>query len=280
MTTIALFGAGGKAGLRIARNLKDAAYTTHYVEISPTGIDALARLGLRASPQEQALADADVVVLSVPDALIGRIAGQMAATLKSGAMLICLDPAAPYGGALPERKDLAVFVTHPCHPSIVSEEIAPEARSDYFGGVAKQNIVCALMRGPENAYALGEEIARCMFGPVLRAHRITVEQMALLEPAMAETVVLTCMVVIKEAMDEAIRQGVPAEAARDFCLGHMNVNLGILFGLLDAQFSDGAKLMVERAKRQLLQPDWRKVFERDNLAGQVDAILQPRKSGV
>lgn len=279
MTSIALFGAGGKAGLRIARNLKDAAYTTHYVEISPAGTAALAELGLDTSPQEQALADADVVVLSVPDALIGRIAGQIAPALKPGAMLVCLDPAAPYGGALPERPDLAVFVTHPCHPSIVSDESTPEARRDYFGGIAKQNIVCALMRGPESAYALGEEIARCMFGPVLRAHRITVEQMALLEPAMAETVVLTCMVVIKEAMDEAVRQGVPAEAARDFCLGHMNVNLGILFGLLDAQFSDGAKLMVERAKQQLLQPDWRQVFARDHLAGQVEAILNPPKAG-
>jgi hypothetical protein len=30
-----------------------------------------------------------------------------------------------------------------------------------------------------------------MFAPVIRANRVTVEQMALLEPAMAETVVLT-----------------------------------------------------------------------------------------
>ncbi|MHB0859094.1 MAG: phosphogluconate dehydrogenase C-terminal domain-containing protein [Anaerolineae bacterium] len=279
MTTIALFGAGGKAGLRVARNLKDAPYRTLYVEISSTSIEALARLGLHTTPQGSAAAEADVVILSVPDVLIGRIAAQIAPSLRSGAMLICLDPAAPYGGALPKRDDLAYFVTHPCHPPIVNDETTPEARGDFFGGIAKQSIVCALMQGSEDAYALGEEVARTMFAPVLRTHRVTVEQMALLEPAMAETVVLTCMVVIKEAMDEAVRRGVPAEAARDFCFGHMNVNLGILFGLLDAQFSDGAKLMVERAKQQLLQPDWKKVFEQDNLSQQVQAILNPPKPG-
>ena len=63
------------------------------------------------------------------------------------------------------------------------------------------------------------------------------------------------------------------DAAFDFLMGHINVNIGILFGFLDAQFSDAAKLMVERAKAQIFQPDWRKVFDEDNLRGQVDAII-------
>jgi len=146
---------------------------------------------------------------------------------------------------------------------------------DFFGGLkAKQHIVCALMQGPESDYAQGETIACKMFAPVMRAHRITVEQMAILEPAMSETVVLTCMVVIREAMDEAIRRGVPPEAARDFLLGHMKVNIGILFGYVDAQFSDGAKLAVERAKQRILQPDWKEVFEPENVMKEVKAITQ------
>jgi D-apionate oxidoisomerase len=92
-------------------------------------------------------------------------------------------------------------------------------------------------------------------------------------------VILTCMFVMKEAIDEAIRHGVPAEAAREFALGHMNVNVGILFGYIDAQFSDGAKLAVTRAMDQLLQPDWKKVFEPDNVLAQVKAITRGRARG-
>jgi hypothetical protein len=207
--------------------------------------------------------------------LIGSVAADVAPSLKSGAMMICLDPAAPHGGELPKREDISYFVTHPCHPPVVSDETDPEARMDFFGGVkAKQNIVCALIQGSEEDYAHGEAIARKMFAPVMRAHRITVEQMAILEPAMAETVVLTCMSVIHEAMDEAIRRGVPPEAARDFLLGHMNVNIGILFGFIDAEVSDGARLMMERAKRRIFQPDWKKVFEPESLLEEIKAITQ------
>jgi hypothetical protein len=132
------------------------------------------------------------------------------------------------------------------------------------------------MQGTEADYALGERIARLMFAPVMNVYRITVEQMAILEPAMAETVILTCMFVIKEAVDEAVRHGVPAEAAREFALGHMNINTGILFGYLDAQFSDGAKLAVARAMDKLLRPDWKQAFEPDDVMAQVKAITQGR----
>ncbi len=98
--------------------------------------------------------------------------------------------------------------------------------------------------------------------------------MAILEPALSETVVLTCMVIMREAIDEAIRRGVPPQAARDFVLGHMNVNIGILFNYIDAQLSDGAKMAVERARQSLFQPDWKKVFEPENVLREVKAITQ------
>jgi len=93
---------------------------------------------------------------------------------------------------------------------------------------------------------------------------------------MAETVALTCMFVMKEAMDEVVRRGVPAAAARDFLLGHININIGILFGYLDAQFSDGARLAVERAKERIFRPDWKNVFEPENVLNEVKAIVQGR----
>lgn len=113
-----------------------------------------------------------------------------------------------------------------------------------------------------------------MFAPVMSVHRVTVEQMAMLEPALAETVVLTCMVVIKEAMEEAVHRGVPAQVARDFVLGHVNVNIGILFDYIDAQLSDGAKLAVKRAKKKIFQTDWKRVFEPEDVIRQVKAITE------
>lgn len=279
-TTIALFGAAGKIGTRISNRLaQDPAYTTLYVEQGEAAQQRLRERGMEPTPKDVAVEKADVVILAVPDTLIGRIAGDIVPALKTGAMVICLDPAAPYGGELPERSDIAYFVTHPCHPPVVNDEMDPEARMDFYGGVkAKQHIVCALMQGTEQDYAMGEQIARHMFAPVMNAYRVTVEQMAMLEPALSETVVLTCMVMIREAVDEAVKRGVPADAAREFVLGHMNINIGILFGYSDARLSDGAKLAVERARDRLFQPDWRSVFDIENVVAEVKAITQGRQT--
>jgi hypothetical protein len=278
MTTIALFGAAGKIGTRIANRLKDATeYRTLYVEAGEAGEARLRARGFTPAPKEEAVRAADVVVLAVPDTLIGTVAAGVVPALKPGAMVICLDPAAPYSGELPPRQDITYLVTHPCHPPVVNDEVDPEARMDFYGGIkARQHVVCALMQGPESDYAKGEQIVRKMFAPVMNVHRVTVEQMALLEPAMAETVALTCMFVMKEAMDEVVRRGVPAAAARDFLLGHININIGILFGYLDAQFSDGARLAVERAKERIFRPDWKNVFEPENVLNEVKAIVQGR----
>jgi D-apionate oxidoisomerase len=275
MTTIALFGAAGKIGSRIARLLRDdSAYQTLFVEGSASGIARLQAAGLTATPLVEAVQQADVVILAVPDLLIGKIAGEIVPNLQSGALVIGLDPAAPHSGKLPPRSDIAYFITHPCHPPVYNDEITAEARTDYFGGVAKQNIVCALMQGTEADYTLGEQLARKMFAPVMNAHRVTVEQMAILEPALVETVTITCMQIIRDAMDEAVKRGVPYEAARDFLLGHINIDIAILFGFLNAQFSDGAKLAVERGMAQIIQPDWKKVFEPENIMQEVRAITE------
>jgi hypothetical protein len=275
MTTIALFGAAGKMGTRISESLQqDGSYDVLYVEAGQAGLDRLKERGVEPTPGDEAAREADVILLAIPDIYIGRVAREIVPQMKSGAMLICLDPAAPIGGELPERPDVTYFVTHPCHPPVVNDETDPVARRDFFGGIAAQYLVCALMQGPEEDYEKGERIVMTMFAPTLGSHRITVEQMAILEPAMAETVALTCMMVVREAMDEAIRRGVPEAAARDFLLGHLNVNIGILFGFIDAQISDGARLATERAMTSIFQPDWKKVFEPENVMGEVQAIIR------
>lgn len=104
-----------------------------------------------------------------------------------------LDAAAPFAGDLPDRTDLTYFVDHPCHPPVYNDEVELAAKSDFFGGIAtKQQIVCSLMQGPEDSYALGEKVACAIYAPVMRAHRVTVEQMAILEPVLSETIGATC----------------------------------------------------------------------------------------
>lgn len=274
MIKIALVGAGGKMGCRLADNLKKSEYSMSYVEISETGIQNLKSRGLEPIPLTEAVRDADVIILAVPDRSLGRVAAEAVPLIISGAIVMLLDPAAAYAGELPRRDDISYFVTHPCHPPVFNEETG-DARHDFFGGIlAKQPIVCALMQGKEEDYARAEAIAIAMFAPVTRSHRITVEQMAILEPAMAETVTAACVTIIREAMQEAINRGVPDEAARDFILGHVNIPLAIVFGEISSPFSDGAKLIIEYGRKRIFQPDWKRVFEPESVKEQVQAIVQ------
>ena len=277
MIAIALLGAGGKMGCRIADNLRhQPEFAMSYVEIGAAGLERLRGRGLEITPRDEALATADVAILAVPDNLMGPIAEEVVPKLKAGSILLGLDPAAPHAGVLPIRDDISYFFAHPCHPPVFNDETDPEARRDFFGGIkAKQNIVCALMRGPESDYARGESVARAMYAPVLRSHRVSVEQMAILEPALVETTAATCITIIKEAMDEAIRLGVPADAARDFLLGHVHIELAIVFGMAGNPFSDGALKAIERARSMIFQPDWKKVFDPENLRASVLEITAP-----
>jgi D-apionate oxidoisomerase len=263
MTTITIMGAGGKMGYRISSNLRGSGYDIRHVEISEPGRKRLAELGVTAMDPDAGLDGTDVVILAIPDNLIRRVSESISPKLGAGTMLIALDAAAPFAGHLPKRDDLVYFVAHPCHPPIFNDETDPEAKRDYFGGSkAKQHIVCSLMQGPDSAYALGEDIARKMYAPVMRSHRVSVPHMAILEPVLSETVGATCLTIIREALDEAVRRGVPEQAAKDFIEGHLTVEIAILFGHLPgAQFSDGAKNAIERAKTSMFKPDWKRIFE-------------------
>ena len=147
------------------------------------------------------------------------------------------------------------------------------AKKDHFGGIhAKQHIVSALMQGPEEAYAVGEEIAKTIWAPVMRSHRVTVEQMALLEPGLSETVCASLLVVMREAMDECVRRGVPREAARDFLLGHMNVLGAVIFEETPGVFSDACNKAIEFGKPVLMKDDWKRVFEPAEIAASIQRI--------
>lgn len=260
MLKVALMGAGGKMGCRITDNMVKLPndYQMFYVEVSEGGAANLAKRGLTTTPQAEALANADAVILALPDRLIGKITHDIVPTLKPGTMVVGLDPAAAYAEVMPIRDDLTYFVSHPCHPPMFNDEVTEEGRTDWFGGVhAKHHIVCALHHGPEQDYAKGEKLAMDMYAPVIKSHRITVEQMAILEPALVETFAATCISAIKEAYDEAVKMGVPPEAAWEFLSGHARIEFAIIFGFSGFPFSDGAKLAIQRAYEKIFKPDWK-----------------------
>ncbi|WP_291821159.1 phosphogluconate dehydrogenase C-terminal domain-containing protein [Bosea sp. (in: a-proteobacteria)] len=274
MTVVALFGAGGKMGMRLGRNLAASRFIMRPVEVSPAGQERVrTAFGLDCVPAEAAVAGAAVVVLAVPDTHVGAVARSLLPLLAPGTIVVILDAAAPHAGHLPERADITYFVTHPCHPPIFNDETDPAAKADHFGGIAaKQHIVNALMQGPEEHYALGEEVARAIWAPVMRSHRVTVEQMAILEPGLSETVCATLLDAMREAMEEAIARGVPREAARDFLLGHMNILAAVTFEQVQGVFSDACNKAIVFGKDTILKPDWKRLFEPEEIAASVRRI--------
>ncbi|MDX2302538.1 MAG: phosphogluconate dehydrogenase C-terminal domain-containing protein [Microscillaceae bacterium] len=276
MTKITLVGAGGKMGCRITDNfLKIPHYQVDYLEISPQGITNLAQRGIRISDQNKSIPEADAVILAVPDVHIGKISKELIPLMKTDALVMTLDPAAPLDGVIAHRDDLGYVIAHPCHPSIFNWEASEQDFRDFYGGIsAKQSIVVALMAGKETHYAIGEQIACHMYQPIQHVHRITLEQMAILEPAMVETLAQTCMEVIKEGFDKIVELGVPETAARDFVLGHLRIQIAVLFKEVKGTFSDAAYKISKRAKPILFREDWQKIFEMDDIKKQVRDITQ------
>lgn len=275
MTKIALFGAGGKMGVRLSTNLAKSDFQVAHVEVSEEGRARLkATLGFDCVDQDAALAGAEVVILAVPDTVIGKVAAKIVPAVAPGTMVVVLDAAAPFAGHLPERADISYFVTHPCHPPIFNDESTPEGRADHFGGVAaQQGVVNALMQGPRAHYALGERVARAIYAPVARSHEVTVKQMAMLEPGLSETVCASLLVVMREAMDECVaRSGVSKECARDFLLGHMNILGAVIFEEREGAFSDACNKAIEFGKPVLMRDDWKRVFDWDEIKASIHRI--------
>lgn len=276
MTKIALVGAGGKMGCRLTDNfLKHPEYEVQYLEISEKGIQNLKERNVAISDQEIAIPNADVVILGVPDVAIGEISKELVPKMKSGALVMTLDPAAPLDGIIYHRDDLGYVIAHPCHPEIFNWEPTEEAFRDFYGGIsAKQSIVVALMHGTEEHYTLGEKISQDMYGPIKNTYRITLEQMSMLEPAMVETLAQTAMEIVREGYDKIVELGVPANAARDFVLGHLRIQIAVLFKETNGTFSDAAYKISKRAKPIIFKEDWQKIFEMDDIKEQVKDIVK------
>ena len=274
MNKVVLVGAGGKMGCRLTDNLKGSKYDVSYLEVNPTGLQRMEERGVTASDPRDVVPDADMVIFAVPDVAIKSVMAVLVPIMRPGAMGITLDPAAPLAGHLFERGDIAYFASHPSHPSVFNWEPDQKAHYDYFGGIAgRQAIVCALIQGPEELYSVGEELAKTIYAPVTVSHRITIEQMGILEPALSETFGAAVVTVLKEGVDRVVELGVPKEAAYDFFLGHINIALALLFGQLPGgQFSDASLKAIEIGKPLIFKENWKDIFEPESVKKQILAI--------
>ena len=276
--TVTIMGAGGYAGTRILNNLVKEEYDLLVCEVSSKCIETFMERGLSVTAMEKAVPQSDFVIMAVPDALLGMISREVVPQMKNGSTFILLDPAAAYAKEIALREDCTFIVTHPCHPPLFAEYTTPEERADRWGGVAaKQDIVIALIQGTEENYRDAEGLSRQMFAPVDKAFRITVEQMVLLEPAMVEVIAHPLIFLMKEAMDEAVKRGVPEEAVYSFMLGHVNEAMWGIFTGNDT-ISQAAFRAIEYGTEKIIKKDWRGVFNEESIREVLRRMLHQRES--
>jgi D-apionate oxidoisomerase len=264
--TIAVIGAGGKMGMRVSDNLQRSTHDVRYAENSPAGQQRTTDAGRTVTGAAEAVANADVVILAVPDIALGPVSTDLVPQLRSGAIVLTLDPAAAYANLLYQREDIEYAVAHPCHPSVFLQRKTEAELNDTFGGVAaRQDVVAAMESGNPDKQAVAEEVIRQMYAPVVDVHWVTVKQLAYLEPTLVE--VVACMVgdLLNDALQETINTvGVPEAAAKAMLLGHVQVALAN--GLRgDNPFSDACLIAMDYGREKIIKEDWKSIFDDDEL---------------
>lgn len=263
---IAVIGAGGKMGTRVSNNLVKTHHHVSYVETSASGQQRVTEAGRALTDAATAVSSADIVVLAVPDLALSSVSAELVPRMKSGSILLTLDPAAAYAGLLNTRPDVIQAVAHPCHPSVFLERTTKEEWADTFGGIAApQDAVAAVESDDPVKQEIVETTVRAIYAPVIDVHWVTIKQLAQLEPTLVETV--ACMIgsLLNEALDEAINtMGVPEAAARSILHGHTQVALAN--GLRgDNPFSDACLIAMDYGRENIIKDDWKKIFRDDEL---------------
>ncbi|GLY29536.1 phosphogluconate dehydrogenase C-terminal domain-containing protein [Kineosporia sp. NBRC 101731] len=269
--TIAVIGAGGKMGMRVSNNLQRSNHTVYYVENGEAGKARTIEAGRELSEAADAVKDADVVILSVPDIALGPVSEAIVPQVNPGTVVLTLDPAAAYANLLFRRDDIEYVVAHPCHPSVFLQRKTQAELDDTFGGIAAaQDVVAAIESGNAEKQALAEEVIKLMYAPVLDVHWVTVKQLAYLEPTLVE--VVACMIgdLLNEALSETVNKvGVPEPAARAMLMGHVQVALAN--GLRgDNPFSDACLIAMDYGREKLIKDDWKSIFDDTEL----DSVLK------
>ncbi|MFI9462699.1 phosphogluconate dehydrogenase C-terminal domain-containing protein [Streptomyces xiamenensis] len=273
--TVAVIGAAGKMGQRVSNNLVRSDFRVLFSEASPNGQELITGLGRELTESADAAAQADVVILAVPDVVLGTVSAELVPLMKPGTIVLTLDPAAAYAGLLHEREDIHYACAHPCHPSVFLERTTKEEWQDTFGGIAApQEVVAAYEGGDAAKQELAEAVIRVMYAPVVDVHWVTVKQLAVLEPTLVETIACMVGALLTEALHETVHTvGVPEKAARAMLLGHTQVALAnTLKG--SNPFSDACLIAMDYGRESIVRDDWKKVFEDEELDKVITRMLK------
>ncbi|MGI5275354.1 phosphogluconate dehydrogenase C-terminal domain-containing protein [Streptomyces rochei] len=273
--TVAVIGAAGKMGQRVSDNLVDSDFRVLFSEASPKGQELIRGLGRELTESKDAAAEADVVILAVPDVVLGKVSEELVPLMKPGTIVLTLDPAAAYAGLLFAREDIHYACAHPCHPSVFLERTTKEEWQDTFGGIAApQEVVAAYEGGDASRQELAESVIRVMYAPVVDVHWVTVKQLAVLEPTLVETIACMVGALLTEALHETVHTvGVPEKAARAMLLGHTQVALAnTLKG--SNPFSDACLIAMDYGRESIVREDWKKVFEDEELDKVITRMLK------
>ena len=276
---VSVIGAGGKMGTRVTNNLAKHPDTIelHFCENSEGGIAAIKARGFSTVAAEAVVPKSDIVVLAVPDVIIKKVSIGIVAMMRPGATLIILDPAAAVAKELALRDDCTFVVTHPCHPSYFFDQDTPEARQDYFGGIAgKQDLVMAKIQGDDANFTNAKKVSELMFAPVLNCYVMGIRDIAFLEPTLVEILGASTLFAMAETVNEAERRGIPRAAAVSFLTGHINILSAVFLGKLgNVQVSDACKVAVGLGNRLVLRDDWKRIWEDDVLDKAIATMLHP-----
>ncbi|MBZ6396211.1 MULTISPECIES: phosphogluconate dehydrogenase C-terminal domain-containing protein [Pantoea] len=266
LKTLTVIGAGGKMGMRISANFQKSDYQVFYCENSPAAQQQVTQQGRELSDADSVVPLSDVVILAVPDIVLGKVSEAVVPQMKPGAVLLTLDPAAAYANLIFQRDDIDYAVAHPCHPSVFLERYTKEEHADAFGGIAAiQHVAAAWEAGSEAQRDELSKVIRVMYGPVEQVHWVTVTQLAYLEPTLVETVACMVGAFMKEALDETVKHsGVPEEAAKAMLYGHIQIALAVAFRATNP-FSDACMIAMEYGREKIVKPDWKQIFEQKEL---------------
>ncbi len=276
---VSVIGAAGKMGTRVTNNL---AKHNDFVELlfcdtSEAGIASIVNRGFSTQPAETAVPRSDIVVLAVPDVVIKKVSVGIVKMMRPGATLIILDPAAAVAKELALRDDCTFVVAHPCHPSWFSDQDTPEARLDYFGGIAgKQDIVMALIQGDDAKFSDARKVSEWMFAPVDKSYVMGIRDIAFLEPTLVEILGASTLYAMAETVNEAERRGISREATISFLTGHISILSAVFLGKMgNVQVSDACKIAIGLGNRLVLRDDWKRIWDDDVLDKSIATMLHP-----
>ncbi len=266
LKTITVIGAGGKMGMRISANFQKSDYQVFYCENSPKAQEQVTAQGRELSDAASVVPVSDVVILAVPDIVLGKVSEGVVPQMKKDAVLLTLDPAAAYANLIAHRDDIDYAVAHPCHPSVFLERYTKEEHADAFGGIAAiQHVAASYEAGSDEQKAELSNVISVMYGPVEQVHWVTVTQLAYLEPTLVETVACMVGAFMKEALDETVKHsGVPEEAAKAMLYGHIQIALAVAFRATNP-FSDACMIAMEYGREKIVKPDWKQIFDQKEL---------------